>query len=63
MKPGDLVLLTFAGDLHWNRRMGMIVKESDRTNEWGEEVNRWWWVFVVGVGVMEEVEKYLEEVL
>jgi hypothetical protein len=43
--------------------MGMIVKESDRTNEWGEEVNRWWWVFVVGVGVMEEVEKYLEEVL
>ena len=44
----------------WYRGRGVIVRESDRTNEWGGDLHRWWWVLCDDGRLVEEVEGNLE---
>ena len=44
----------------WSVGRGIIVRESDRTNEWGDELYRWWWVLCDDGRLVEEVEGNLE---
>jgi len=42
------------------RSKGVIVRESDRSNEWGGDLHRWWWVLCDDGRLVEEVEGNLE---
>lgn len=50
MKRGDLVQLFFPAPL------GIILRESRRTNRWGDRINRWWWILMSNGEITEEVE-------
>jgi len=41
--------------------IGVIIKESKRTNYWGDTLHRWWWILVENGQMIEEVENYIEE--
>lgn len=53
MKRGDLVQLFFPAPF------GIILRESRRTNRWGDRVNQWWWVLMNNGEIIEEVETAL----
>lgn len=62
MKPGDLVRCR-----RWEgwaepgiSTIGIIVRESPRTNSWGDENYRWWVVLCGNEKLIEEVENYME---
>ena len=61
MKPGDLVRNKVGGfwDVHVPMT-GIIIKESDRSNTWGDERHQWWTVLCAGGAVVDEVEELLE---
>lgn len=40
--------------------MGTILGHSPRTNTWGDDEHRWWWVVTNDGRVFEEVERYME---
>ena len=54
INSGDLVQMFFKP-----QALGVILGPSDRTNVWGDEVHRWWWIVTNDGRVVEEVEKYL----
>jgi hypothetical protein len=54
MKPGDLV----RGKL--GSLVGIIIKESDRSNTWGDERHQWWTVLCEGGVLVDEVETLME---
>ena len=67
MKPGDLV----KGKQPYNTRFsgavitpmtGIIIKESNRTNYWGDTIHKWWWILTENGQMIEEVENYIENV-
>lgn len=59
MKPGDLVRNKVGG--FWGVPMtGIIIKESDRSNAWGDEKHQWWTVLCEGGVVVDEVETMME---
>lgn len=41
---------------------GIVLRESDRSNWWGDEYIRWYEILAENGKIVEEVEKYLEEV-
>ena len=58
MGPGDLV--RGREDLGMGTSLsGVIIRESERTNVWGEEVHRWWWI-LCGGKLVEEIESRME---
>jgi hypothetical protein len=59
MKPGDLVRGSAQLRLV-SPVLGIIVGESPRTNTWGDQVIRWWWVLTVDGRLEQEVERYME---
>ena len=66
MKPGDLVKgkpynPRFSGATI-TPMIGVIIKESKRTNYWGDTLHRWWWILVENGQMIEEVENYIENV-
>ena len=59
MKPGDLVRNKVGG--FWGVPMtGIIIRESDRSNTWGDELHQWWTVLCEGGVVVDEVESLME---
>jgi hypothetical protein len=39
---------------------GIIIKESDRSNTWGDEHHQWWTVLCEGGALVDEVETMME---
>jgi hypothetical protein len=59
VKPGDLVRNKVGG--FWGVPMtGIIIRESDRSNTWGDEKHQWWTVLCEGGVVVDEVETMME---
>jgi len=68
VKPGDMVRNKVGG--FWGVPMtavigtvpmtGIIIKESDRSNTWGDEHHQWWTVLCEGGVVVDEVETMME---
>jgi len=59
VKPGDLVRNKVGG--FWGVPMtGIIIKESDLRNTWGDEKHQWWTVMCEGGVVVDEVETMME---
>jgi hypothetical protein len=61
MKPGDLVRGR-EGFLRGVPLVGIIIKESDRSNTWGDEKHQWWTVLCEGGEIVDEMEKLMEAV-
>ena len=59
MRPGDLVRGK-QGSFKGTPLVGIIIKESDRSNTWGDERHQWWTVLCEGGAVVDEVEELLE---
>ena len=59
MKPGDLVRGK-QGFAKGTPLMGIIIKESDRSNTWGDERHQWWSVLCEEGVLVDEVETLLE---
>lgn len=66
MKPGDLVKgkpynTRFSGAVI-TPMTGIIIRESSRTNHWGDTIHKWWWILTENGQMIEEVENYIENV-
>ena len=59
MKPGDLVRGK-QGSFKGTPLVGIIVKESDRSNTWGDERHQWWTVLCEGGVLVDEIESLME---
>jgi len=59
VRPGDLVRGK-QGSFKGTPLVGIIIKESDRSNTWGDERHQWWTVLCEGGAVVDEVEELLE---
>ena len=59
MRPGDLVRGK-QGSFKGTPLVGIIIKESDRSNTWGDERHQWWTVLCEGGALVDEVEELLE---
>ena len=59
MKPGDLIRGK-QGFWKGTPLVGIIIKESDRSNTWGDEKHQWWTVLCEGGVVVDEVETMME---
>lgn len=59
MKPGDLVRGK-QGSFKGTPLVGIIIKESDRSNTWGDERHQWWTVLCEGGVLVDEVETMME---
>ena len=59
MRPGDLVRGK-QGFFKGTPLVGIIIKESDRSNTWGDERHQWWTVLCEGGVLVDEVEELLE---
>ena len=58
MSPGDFVRGK-QGSRKGTALTGVIVRESERTNVWGEDVYQWWWILCEGK-LIEELESLIE---
>lgn len=61
MKIGDIVrgrTESWAGDIPY----GIILDRSPRTNTWGDEEHRWWFIMLFGGIIFEDAEKVWEVV-
>jgi len=61
MKPGDLIRGK-QGFWKGTPLIGIIIKESDRSNTWGDEKYKWWTVLCEGGEVIDEMESLMEVV-
>ena len=59
MKPGDLVRGK-QGSFKGTPLVGIIIKESDRSNTWGDERHQWWTVLCEGGVLVDEIESLME---
>jgi len=59
VKPGDLIRGK-QGFWKGTPLVGIIIKESDRSNTWGDEKHQWWTVLCEGGVVVDEVETMME---
>ena len=59
MRPGDLVRGK-QGSFKGTPLVGIIIKESDRSNTWGDERHQWWTVLCEGGVLVDEVESLME---
>lgn len=59
MKPGDLIRGK-QGFWKGTPLVGIIIRESDRSNTWGDEKHQWWTVLCEGGVVVDEVETMME---
>jgi len=59
VRPGDLVRGK-QGFFKGTPLVGIIIKESDRSNTWGDERHQWWTVLCEGGVLVDEVEELLE---
>lgn len=60
MKPGSLVVMI--GFKYPSQfQFGIIVRESKRTNSWGDKTHRWWEV-LRGNKIIHELEAYLKPI-
>jgi hypothetical protein len=59
VKPGDLVRGK-QGSFKGTPLVGIIIKESDRSNTWGDERHQWWTVLCEGGVLVDEVETMME---
>ena len=59
MKPGDLIRGK-QGFWKGTPLVGIIIKESDRSNTWGDDRHQWWTVLCEGGVVVDEVETMME---
>ena len=59
VKPGDLVR---GKRDFWKGTplVGIIIKESDRSNTWGDDRHQWWTVLCEGGVVVDEIESLME---
>ncbi len=42
--------------------IGIIIRESDRSNWWGDSYTRWYVILAENGKIVEEVEKYIEPI-
>lgn len=61
MKVGDLVRGK-QGFWKGTPLIGVIIKESERCNTWGDEKYQWWTVLCEGGDVIDEMESLMEVV-
>ena len=61
MKPGDFVVGRQEGR-PGDPLVGIVLYESPRTNWWGDDANRWWYVLCENGKVIEETENYMDVV-
>lgn len=60
---GSLVRgVQYASEYIQHSMVGIVICESDRSNWWGDEYIRWYEILAENGKIVEEVEKYLEEV-
>lgn len=59
MKPGDLIRGK-QGFWKGTPLVGIIIKESDRSNTWGDDRHQWWTVLCEGGVVVDEIESLME---
>jgi hypothetical protein len=59
VKPGDLVRGK-QGSFKGTPLVGIIIKESDRSNTWGDERHQWWTVLCEGGVLVDEIESLME---
>jgi len=61
VKPGDLIRGK-QGFWKGTPLVGIIIKESDRSNTWGDDRHQWWTVLCEGGVVVDEIESLMEVV-
>ena len=61
MKPGDLVVGRQEGR-SGTPLTGILLYESPRTNWWGDQQHRWWFVLCHDGLIVEETENYMDVV-
>jgi len=59
VRPGDLVRGK-QGSFKGTPLVGIIIKESDRSNTWGDERHQWWTVLCEGGALVDEIESLME---
>jgi hypothetical protein len=59
MKPGDLIRGK-QGFWKGTPLIGIIIKESDRSNTWGDKKYQWWTVLCEGGEVIDEMESLMD---
>jgi len=59
VRPGDLVRGK-QGFFKGTPLVGIIIKESDRSNTWGDERHQWWTVLCEGGVLVDEIESLME---
>jgi hypothetical protein len=59
VRPGDLVRGK-QGSFKGTPLVGIIIKESDRSNTWGDDRHQWWTVLCEGGVLVDEVESLME---
>jgi hypothetical protein len=59
VRPGDLVQGK-QGSFKGTPLVGIIIKESDRSNTWGDERHQWWTVLCEGGVLVDEIESLME---
>jgi len=59
VRPGDLVRGK-QGFFKGTPLVGIIIKESDRSNTWGDERHQWWTVLCEGGALVDEIESLME---
>ena len=59
MKPGDLIRGK-QGFWKGTPLVGIIIRESDRSNTWGDDRHQWWTVLCEGGVVVDEMESLME---
>jgi len=59
VRPGDLVRGK-QGSFKGTPLVGIIIKESDRSNTWGDERHQWWTVLCEGGVLVDEIESLME---
>ncbi len=60
-QPGTLVKgVPYASEYIQYSMVGIIIRESPRSNWWGDEYTRWYVILGENGKIVEEVEKYLE---
>ena len=60
VKPGDLVRGKQDFWKGCRPLVGIIIKESDRSNTWGDDRHQWWTVLCEGGVLVDEIESLME---
>ena len=61
--PGTLVIgVSHASEYVQHPMKGVVLRESDRSNWWGDTYTRWYEILAENGKIVEEIEKYIDAI-